>query len=153
MFFFSSRRRHTRCALVTGVQTCALPICLGAINPADALVIGPVGAPKVIEFTDPDCPYCQALERFWLAKEAEGKPVQRLVSFVGGIHPQAAAKAEHILCSPDRQATFKSTYAGERPAVLHNCRAGATKVARHAETPRRMGVSGDRKSTRLNSSH
>src|SRR3546814_10287266 len=27
--FFSSRRRHTRCALVTGVQTCALPIWLG----------------------------------------------------------------------------------------------------------------------------
>src|SRR3546814_20222589 len=26
IFFFSSRRRHTRCALVTGVQTCALPI-------------------------------------------------------------------------------------------------------------------------------
>src|SRR3546814_6644756 len=26
MFFFSSRRRHTICALVTGVQTCALPI-------------------------------------------------------------------------------------------------------------------------------
>src|SRR3546814_15453448 len=25
--FFSSRRRHTRCSLVTGVQTCALPIC------------------------------------------------------------------------------------------------------------------------------
>src|SRR3546814_5466175 len=31
VFFFSSRRRHTRCALVTGVQTCALPI-------SDALV-------------------------------------------------------------------------------------------------------------------
>src|SRR3546814_3140439 len=28
-FFFSSRRRHTRCALVTGVQTCALPIWNG----------------------------------------------------------------------------------------------------------------------------
>src|SRR3546814_16861829 len=28
LFCFSSRRRHTRCALVTGVQTCALPICL-----------------------------------------------------------------------------------------------------------------------------
>src|SRR3546814_13705935 len=27
-FFFSSRRRHTRCALVTGVQTCALPISI-----------------------------------------------------------------------------------------------------------------------------
>src|SRR3546814_8992851 len=31
-FFFSSRRRHTRCALVTGVQTCALPICMPALN-------------------------------------------------------------------------------------------------------------------------
>src|SRR3546814_18328181 len=29
LFFFSSRRRHTRCALVTGVQTCALPIFAG----------------------------------------------------------------------------------------------------------------------------
>src|SRR3546814_2773518 len=29
-FFFSSRRRHTRCALVTGVQTCALPIFMPA---------------------------------------------------------------------------------------------------------------------------
>src|SRR3546814_5574670 len=32
-FFFSSRRRHTRCALVTGVQTCALPI--SGLTPAD----------------------------------------------------------------------------------------------------------------------
>src|SRR3546814_21016744 len=31
-FFFSSRRRHTRCALVTGVQTCALPIS-AAVRP------------------------------------------------------------------------------------------------------------------------
>src|SRR3546814_9393891 len=31
VFFFASRRRHTRCALVTGVQTCALPIsCVDA---------------------------------------------------------------------------------------------------------------------------
>src|SRR3546814_16755500 len=32
-FFFSSRRRHTRCALVTGVQTCALPILLATRLP------------------------------------------------------------------------------------------------------------------------
>src|SRR3546814_14713955 len=34
MFFFSSRRRHTRCALVTGVQTCALPIWRLAVQAA-----------------------------------------------------------------------------------------------------------------------
>src|SRR3546814_6584611 len=31
-FFFSSRRRHTRCALVTGVQTCALPISVDPVG-------------------------------------------------------------------------------------------------------------------------
>src|SRR3546814_5983050 len=34
LFFCSSGRRHTRCALVTGVQTCALPISLDAPLPA-----------------------------------------------------------------------------------------------------------------------
>src|SRR3546814_10300412 len=41
-FFFSSRRRHTRCALVTGVQTCALPICSQALrlfHPVDTIGI------------------------------------------------------------------------------------------------------------------
>src|SRR3546814_9782000 len=42
-FFFSSRRRHTRCALVTGVQTCALPIYRG-IGRIGVLKEGPVDA-------------------------------------------------------------------------------------------------------------
>src|SRR3546814_4430376 len=37
-FFFSSRIRHTRCALVTGVQTCALPICVSSSRVTYALV-------------------------------------------------------------------------------------------------------------------
>src|SRR3546814_1340278 len=32
VFFFSIRRRHTSCALVTGVQTCALPISLDEVG-------------------------------------------------------------------------------------------------------------------------
>src|SRR3546814_8842305 len=41
-FFFSSIRRHTSCALVTGVQTCALPISAG--NFVRALPLGLIGA-------------------------------------------------------------------------------------------------------------
>src|SRR3546814_4945252 len=41
-FFFSSRRRHTRCALVTGVQTCALPISV--VKKAAAIGGGVIGA-------------------------------------------------------------------------------------------------------------
>src|SRR3546814_7994099 len=55
IFFFSSRRRHTRCALVTGVQTCALPIYsvvviehnLDVIKTADWIIdMGPEGGVK-----------------------------------------------------------------------------------------------------------
>src|SRR3546814_9329660 len=56
-FFFSSRRRHTRCALVTGVQTCALPICYGIVN-------------KVV----PD-DQVEAAAYEWAAKIAEGAPL------------------------------------------------------------------------------
>src|SRR3546814_10798559 len=39
-FFFSSRRRHTRCALVTGVQTCALPISMAWDDGGEILALG-----------------------------------------------------------------------------------------------------------------
>src|SRR3546814_8238237 len=45
MFFFSSRRRHTRCALVTGVQTCALPISLLASEADVAVAITGIAGP------------------------------------------------------------------------------------------------------------
>src|SRR3546814_7289206 len=68
----------------------------------------PKDAPTVIEFTDPDCPYCRALNRYWAAKAAEGKPVRRLIFFVSGIHPEAAAKSEHILRSVEHTSELQS---------------------------------------------
>jgi len=115
---------------------------LKAIDPAKALAIGPADAPTVIEFTDPDCPYCQALDRFWRAKAAEGKRVRRLIFFVSGIHPTAAAKAEHILCSTDREAAFRAAYSGQTPPVLRQCAQGRAKVVEDAELVAKVGVSG-----------
>src|SRR3546814_13099492 len=40
LFVFSSRRRHTRCALVTGVQTCALPISWAGLSGGPAALAG-----------------------------------------------------------------------------------------------------------------
>src|SRR3546814_7396335 len=46
-FFFSSRRRHTRYALVTGVQTCALPISLIDLDAPPPPVSSPLVATLV----------------------------------------------------------------------------------------------------------
>src|SRR3546814_2860356 len=52
-FFFSSRRRHTRCALVTGVQTCALPIYLtGPLLELVALTVTAVTVATQVDCND-----------------------------------------------------------------------------------------------------
>src|SRR3546814_1402025 len=60
IFFFSSRRRHTRCALVTGVQTCALPISVNGVQ-----------QPLQPNITDSDTPGLQAENRLLREQVAE----------------------------------------------------------------------------------
>src|SRR3546814_9066425 len=50
VFFFSSRRRHTRCALVTGVQTCALPISAVLKRPANRSVVKDMSPMNIHEY-------------------------------------------------------------------------------------------------------
>ncbi|QUT07238.1 DsbC family protein [Sphingobium phenoxybenzoativorans] len=133
------RNGHNLTALA---QNTAAAKKLAAIDTGKALAIGPADAPVVIEFTDPDCSYCRALDRFWAAKAAEGKPVRRLIFFVSGIHPEAAAKAEHILCSPDKEAAFKAIYAGAAPKPLLSCADGQARVKSDAGIVRNIGITG-----------
>src|SRR3546814_3837643 len=63
VFFFSSRRRHTSCALVTGVQTCALPIYLtltGAVTYLETRIreyTGYDGVPTIVDLAGSDLPF------------------------------------------------------------------------------------------------
>src|SRR3546814_10662328 len=58
-FFFSSRRRHTRCALVTGVQTCALPI-FSPSNVPSRVSEKPIRSPATISGTVAGISTCTA---------------------------------------------------------------------------------------------
>src|SRR3546814_9680715 len=76
LFFFSSRRRHTRCALVTGVQTCALPIYVGGCHRR-----AEIEARAFAEISD------FFVACFGLARQAVmvlvGRPDQREIAFIG----------------------------------------------------------------------
>jgi thiol:disulfide interchange protein DsbC len=74
-----------------------------------ALKIGD-GPKKVIEFTDPDCPYCRKVDSF-LAKRTD---TTRYVYFVPlrKIHPEAEKKARYILSQPNREQAFHDVFGG-----------------------------------------
>src|SRR3546814_8498221 len=59
-FSFSSRRRHTRCALVTGVQTCALPIFRSDVSDEDFVLCEIGGTVGDIE----SLPFLEAIRQF-----------------------------------------------------------------------------------------
>ena len=74
-----------------------------------ALKIGS-GPRKVIEFTDPDCPYCRKVDEF-LAKRTD---VTRYVFFfpLRQIHPDAEKKVSYILSQKDREEAFREVVSG-----------------------------------------
>src|SRR3546814_9913316 len=127
-FFFSSRRRHTRCALVTGVQTCALPIsqiedlrrrAASARGEAEALAAKAESVPQV---------------------EAEFQRLNRDYNIIKARHDELLSRRESARMSRSRDAVGQEVqYRMIDPPVVPNQPIGPNRP--------------DRKSTRLNSSH
>src|SRR3546814_18679685 len=112
MLFFSSIRRHTRCALVTGVQTCALPISAdGATIGYGTLVWAAGGSPRRLTCVGQDLSGVHAIRARAnvdrLAAELPGA-ARIVVIGAGYIGPEAAAvltksgKHAPVLEAPDR---------------------------------------------------
>src|SRR3546814_8605355 len=125
--FFSSIRRHTRCALVTGVQTCALPISL--LDEAAIARIEAIGSqavrirsPLICQSKMGVCGKCYGRDL------ARGTPVN-IGEAVGVIAAQSIGE-------PGTQLTMRTFHIG-----------GA------AQLNEQSNLDADRKSTRLNSSH
>src|SRR3546814_9348213 len=127
-FFFSSRSRHTRCALVTGVQTCALPYLSAQLDGWDAWVERHLRNPAALLLRIP-----------FFGRSARWSDVIPSVVRPG------------ICISPsDHFSLLRHSRAGDGDESLHRTH---TQIAGWS----RLGGSArgreDRKSTRLNSSH
>src|SRR3546814_4611846 len=134
MFFFSRRRRHTRCALVTGVQTCALPIFVRAIADCRIPTISAVGHETDVTLAD----YAADVRAPTPTAAAEmAVPVR------AELQAQLATWNGRIIGAANRQQAL----CGERLAAL--ARHLPRREALYAPQRQRL----ERKSTRLNSSH
>src|SRR3546814_15478766 len=100
-FFFASRRRHKRCALVTGVQTCALPICGRRPRPPDFR--GAYGGSEE-EMQEPARIHLGSARSLHIAafgRDMHGQPVeiggQQYLARQAARPPPSGGKVEHIL--------------------------------------------------------
>src|SRR3546814_6065299 len=149
VFFFSSRRRHTRCALVTGVQTCALPILMG-LQPKTVVVVQADGTAKQTAIEDVNA------GDVILVKPGEKIAVDGMVisgnSYVdesmlsGEPVPVLKKEDEKVFAGTINQKgsiQFKAVKVGKETML-----AQIIKMVQDAQ-----GSKADRKSTRLNYSH
>src|SRR3546814_2995817 len=135
IFFFSSRRRHTSCALVTGVQTCALPICF-AVDPK-TIVKTQFSAPA------PEMPDAAA-------RQFDQRPLT-----IGGQHWFDTGREVETNVETQMRGPAAETAAGDRQQRV--LAAQVLPVGGKIEAPPMLDPEPadrtDRKSTRLNSKH
>src|SRR3546814_4622250 len=165
VFFCSSRRRHTRCALVSGVQTCALPIysALGRDQECGTVDVFDLRDQQTLRLASYLCSLPRqsqhglprVRERHLQAVAiADGAAWHR--SFDGGRMSSAGGRRRSLLANAIESicTTPPPTRAADGPVAGDH--ADREKPAEEPATPsflERRGVALDRKSTRLNSSH
>lgn len=104
----------------------------------EAVVIGN-GPKKVIEITDPDCPYCRKASEYFAKRD----DVTRYVFFLplDQIHPQAKFKASYVLGAKDPAKAYEEAMTGQLdkkqlPEELH------AKLEKHRGIGQSLGVRG-----------
>jgi thiol:disulfide interchange protein DsbC len=107
-----------------------------------AIVIGDEDGIPLIEFTDPECPYCRNYER-WLSTIADAHKLKRIIYFDNRIHPHASPKIEHIICSENKELAMYNMYHDITPkGGLKKCDKAAGIMADHLKIAQSLGVAG-----------
>lgn len=110
--------------------------------PIDAAVKIGSGRNTVIEFTDPDCPFCRKASRFF----KERRDVSRYVFFAPlvQLHPDAEKKAAWILAAKDPEKAYLEVMDGlrDKERIPQPDKRGSALVMRHRQIAARMGVMG-----------
>jgi len=103
----------------------------------DAIVSGDKGGKKIAVFTDPDCPYCQKLER--TLQRLHGVQVYTFLMPLTQLHPDAKRKARNIWCSSQPHQTLIDTMIHHKIIPDKTCR---TPIERNLQLAQSLGIQG-----------
>lgn len=109
--------------------------------PLDQAITVGNGPNEVIEFIDPDCPFCKK----WQMYAEKRQDLTRHIFLVplDSLHPTARAKSEDVLCASDpgkKLSDFMNGRIGTNQ--LRSCEAGKQRLKVHEGAARKMGVTG-----------
>ena len=98
------------------------------------------GKTVVIEFTDPDCPYCRKASEFFTKRT----DVTRYVFFAPLAHPAAITKIEYILGADNKAAAYDAMMLGQEIPASAKPATGAVKAVaqEHMVWAKKMGIQG-----------
>ncbi len=113
-----------------------------SIDKSLAIKIGD-GKHEIIAFTDPDCGYCRAAEAMF-KENADKLDVTKYIFFtpLDSIHPEAAAKTVHILCSANPAEELEKVMRNEITEFSNQCEEGKVKLAKHREIGAKLNING-----------
>ena len=97
------------------------------------------GVYKFAVFTDPDCPYCKALEQSLAKSEINDYTAYIFLYPLKELHPDAASKAESIWCAKDRVQAWKNWMLNGIEPVKANC---INPLASNEKLTKELDVSG-----------
>src|SRR3546814_10597353 len=161
-FFVSSRRRHTRCALVTGVQTCALPIYLTGVVSGGAIGYGQMARAtrqsSVRDILSAERAARAEYDSARLAVQAaefeasKGIRIAEDITLFKGVPAQARVARPASYVSGDLGASPASLNASAPRLLDAPASPSALALADDIAASKFVPAGGDRKSTRLNPS-
>ncbi len=100
------------------------------------------GKNTVVEFTDPDCPYCRDAEKYLATKKNE---ITKYVFFVPlASHPDAVPKIRYIFCAKDKEKAFDEAMSGKLDKMKFEVCSDPKieqSIKAHEEAASKMGIS------------
>ncbi len=101
------------------------------------------GPKVVIEFSDPDCPFCRKAHKYFSTRK--DVTLYTFLFPITSIHPQAYKKSLHILCSEDPAKEYDRVLSGEydqKLDALKPCEEKASTLEEHMKLGEEAGVEG-----------
>lgn len=95
------------------VAAASAPVHAGNLDLSKSVTIGS-GPKTVIEFTDPDCPYCRKASKYF---ESRTDLTRHIFFYPLPRHPKAKDKARYVLSQMDRGAAYRQVMSGKMDAL------------------------------------